>query len=470
MIDQQKNQAFVDGFWDELITPTLETYITIPNKSPDFDADWEANGHMAKVLELAKAWLDENKPSKTTVHIGQKPGRTPVILLERPGDIEKTVLMYGHLDKQPEMTGWEEGLGPWKPVMRDGKLYGRGAADDGYALFASVAAIRSLEEQGQPLPRIVVLIEFSEESGSVDLESWVGEYRATIGQPDLVICLDSGAGNYEQMWLTTSLRGNVNGTLTVEVLKEGVHSGSASGIVPSSFRILRVLLDRVEDAITGKLKPEALFVDIPEQRIEQAKRAAEALGDEVFSNFPFTEGMEPMDTDPVELILNRTWRPTLSYTGQDGMPSCRDGGNVLRPFTRLKLSFRIPPTLEPEGAAATVREALLGAGAPCGATLSLDLRDAAGGWSAPPLADWLGEVLDEASEAYFGKPTIHMGEGGSIPFMGMLGEQFPQAQFVITGVLGPNSNAHGPNEFLHIPYAKKLTACIAHILARHAGR
>ncbi len=469
MASHGKTQSFVDGFWDDEILPAIQDYIRVPNVSPLFDPDWEKHGHMEEALELAKGWVEDHKPEGSTLHVGRLPHRTPLLLLEVPGKTEQTVLMYGHLDKQPEMTGWREGLGPWIPVIDGEKLYGRGGADDGYAVFASVCALRALRDQNLDHARVVVLIEFSEESGSPDLPAYVDHFEELLGQPELVVCLDSGAGNYDQFWSTTSLRGLVGGTLKVEVLQEGVHSGDASGIVPSSSRLLRLLLDRLEDAATGEIRPDALRVSIPEQRLEQARRVAAVLKDEVYTKFPWAEKMRPVDKDPTELILNRTWRPQLEITGQDGIPALQNAGNVLRPFTTLNLSLRLPPTL-PTAKAQTVVKELLEKDPPYGAKVAVNFHEPAQGWSAPELATWLDEAINEASETFYGKPALHMGEGGSIPFMGMLGEKFPEAQFVITGVLGPKSNAHGPNEFLHVDYAKKLTSCTAHILEKHVER
>jgi acetylornithine deacetylase/succinyl-diaminopimelate desuccinylase-like protein len=371
--------------------------------------------------------------------------------------------MYGHLDKQPAMVGWEEGLGPWTPVMRDGRLYGRGGADDGYAIFSTISAIRSLQQQKLPHARIVVLIECCEESGSTDLPAYIELLSDRIGTPRLVICLDSGCGNYDQLWMTTSLRGSIVGNLSVEVLTEGVHSGDASGIVPSSFRIIRILLDRLEDATSGTIIPEWLYVDVPQDRLEELKATARVLGDEVWSKFPFAPGMQPVSKDPLELLINRTWRPALAYTGQAGLPDLVQGGNVLRPKTSIKLSLRIPPSLDAADLDRRLKH-LLESDPPYGSRIVFDPEKGGGGWVAPKVAPWLEESVDRASKTYYGKSPMTFGEGGSIPFMGMLGARYPEAQFLITGVLGPHSNAHGPNEFLHIPYARALTACVAQVL------
>jgi acetylornithine deacetylase/succinyl-diaminopimelate desuccinylase-like protein len=462
-MDAARNRSLVAETWDSSIVATLEQYIRIPNQSPLFDPDWKRNGYMNQAVALARSWVESQQIQGLTIEVHELEGRTPVIFMEIEGDASGTVLMYGHLDKQPAMVGWEEGLGPWTPVLRDGKLYGRGGADDGYAIFATIASIGAVQKQGLPHARIVVLIECCEESGSIDLPAYIDLLSGRIGTPGLVICLDSGCGNYDQLWMTTSLRGSIVGNLHVEVLTEGVHSGDASGIVPSSFRIIRMILDRLEDAATGTIIPEWLHVEVPADRLEEAKATARVLDDEVWSKFPFIDGTQPVSKDPLELLLNRTWRPALSYIGQAGMPDLVQGGNVLRPKTSIKLSLRIPPSLDATDLERRMKE-LLESDPPYGATVTFEAEKGGAGWVAPAIAPWLSESVERASQTYFGKGAMTFGEGGSIPFMGMLGARYPNAQFLITGVLGPQSNAHGPNEFLSIPYAKALTAAVAQVL------
>lgn len=466
--DPARAEVVIDELWERSIVPALIEYIRLPAKSVAFDPNWAQHGHLDAALHLAENWAREHAPAGAVVEVVRLADRTPILLVEAPGTAPGTVLLYGHLDKQPEMEGWEEGLGPWEPVLRDGKLYGRGAADDGYAVFASLAALRALDAQGVRRPRAVVLIECSEESGSPDLPAYVAHLQERIGEPELVVCLDSGCGDYDRLWHTTSLRGVLVGDLSVEILDEGVHSGDASGIVPSSFRILRTLLDRLEDSATGRVKVSALRAEIPEERRAQAEVAARVLGDAVYEKFPWVKGAGPATTNRVDLVLARTWEPTLSVTGADGLPAMSDAGNVLRPRTSIKLSIRLPPTVDPTEAARVVKE-VLEADPPHGAKVSFS-GSAEAGWEAPMLASWLEEALDRASEAWFGEKSAAMGEGGSIPFMGMLGEKFPMAQFVITGVLGPRSNAHGPNEFLELRTARRLTGCIAQLLSLKAAR
>jgi acetylornithine deacetylase/succinyl-diaminopimelate desuccinylase-like protein len=455
-------------FWDDAITPALVDYIRIPAKSPHFDAEWARHGHIDAAVKLAAEWCKRHALPGMKLEVIRLEGRTPVLLVEMPGTGKGNVLVYGHLDKQPEMSGWREGLGPWTPVIESGKLYGRGGADDGYAVFCALAALRALHDEKRPHARISMLIECCEESGSYDLPAYLEALGPRLGAPDLVIGLDSGCGNYEQLWGTTSLRGLINGVLTVEVLTEGVHSGDASGVVAEGVRIARQLLDRIDDAETGMVKHAAFHAQVPDERAEQAKRAAEVLGEEIWRKFPFVQGMQPMTVDLADLVLSRTWRPMLAVTGADGLPLPANAGNVLRPKTSLVLSLRLPPTVKADSAARQLK-AILEADAPYGARVTFDYGQAATGWHAPKTASWLSAALETSSIKNYGKTVMWMGEGGTIPFMAMLGARFPRAQFFITGVLGPHSNAHGPNEFLHLDYAKRLTSCVADVLAAHAA-
>lgn len=465
----QENKKYINDLWDQSIVPTLQEYIRIPNKSPMFDPKWQEHGHMDKAVKLLSDWCLQNAVENMQLEVVRLPNRTPVIFMDIPGSSDETILLYGHLDKQPEMTGWDSDLGPWTPVIKGDKLYGRGGADDGYSTFASLAAIKSLRAQNLPHARCVVLIEACEESGSHDLPFYIEALEDRIGQPSLIICLDSGCGNYDQLWVTTSLRGMVGGVLSIDVLKEGVHSGTGSGVVPSCFLVLRQLLDRIENQSNGQILLKDLFVDIPQQRIQQIDRVADVLGREISEAYPFVSGVAAVSDKLSELILNRTWRPTLSVTGIDGMPKPENAGNVTLPWLQVKLSFRLAPTCDAQYAIDIIKKTLE-TSPPFNAKVLFEVHDSGTGWNAPEESPWLTKAAKEASHNYFGAEAVYMGEGGSIPFMGMLGKKFPQAQFLITGVLGPASNAHGPNEFLHIPTGKKLTSCVAEIIASHFRR
>ncbi len=468
-MDVAAASALIDATWEKSILPALREYIAIPAKSPAFDPDWAGHGELERAVTLAREWCADQALPGLSIEVVRLPGRTPVLWMESPGTSEDTVLLYGHLDKQPEMQGWDADLGPWKPVLRDERLYGRGGADDGYAAFASLLALRVLREQALPHARCVILIETCEESGSYDLPAYIDHLAERIGNPSLVVCLDSGCGNYEQLWCTTSLRGLAGGVLRVEVLREGVHSGDAGGVVPSSFRIARQLLSRLEDEQSGTVKLHELEAEIPAERRRQAQAAAQVLREQAYQRFPFLGDAGPVTHHGPDLVLNRTWRPALEVIGAGGLPGVADAGNVLRPATSLVISMRLPPTVDPARARDRIRECLV-SDPPYGARVSFESGFAAPGWNAPAMAPWLERSLAAASRDWFDAPAVMMGEGGTIPFMGMLGEKFPNAQFVITGVLGPGSNAHGPNEFLHIPTARRLTGCVAQILELHARR
>lgn len=478
MLDTAQVLSTVSRAWDEDLVGQLSDYIEIPAKSPAFDANWAQAGYLDKVIERTAAWIEAQKVAGLTLEIIRLPGRTPVLFFEvastrAQSTNSQTVLMYGHLDKQPEFDGWRNGLGPWTPKYLDGKLYGRGGADDGYAAYASITAIQALKEQHVGHPRIVGLIETCEESGSPDLLPYIDVLKTRLGDVGLVICLDSGAGNYDQLWLTTSLRGMAAGVLKVEILTEGIHSGDASGLVPSSFRIMRHVLDRLEDSETGRLLPKSFHCEIPAERLAQAQATAGILGEAIYKRFPWAHhdcgGSSlvalPTTLDPVEALIRRTWKPTLSVTGAEGFPALKDAGNVLRPYTAFKLSLRLPPLIDAAAAVAELKT-LLEDNAPYQAKVTFHSESTSSGWNAPSTAAWFEQALNDSSQAHFKAPVGFIGQGGTIPLMKLLSTGFPNAQMMVCGVLGPQSNAHGPNEFLHVPYAKKLTAAVAQVIAQ----
>ncbi len=469
MLDQQQVAAYVDHAWSGEVIGVLKEYITIPDVSPAFDPDWEQRGELLRAAELLADWGRARALDGMTVELLHPPGRTPLLCIEvpatEPGSSPDTVVLYGHLDKQPEMSGWRQGLGPWQAVVQGDRLYGRGAADDGYALFSALTAIEAVRHGGGSHRRCVVLIEASEESGSPDLPAYLDQLGERLGRPSLVIALDASAATYDRLWVTTSMRGLISGEVRVEILTEGVHSGVASGIAPSSFRILRILLDRVEDAATGQILLEPFHTEIPLWARAQAEETVKLVGDDL-AELPFVEGARPVDDDPVERRLNATWRPALSYLGAAGLPAPGNAGNVLRPYTSLTVSVRLPPTVDPATASASLETALT-IDPPYRARVSFTRHEQAKGWASSGPQPWLRRALDDASSAVFGKPASAIALGGTIPFMAMLGDRYPEAQFAITGVLGPGSNAHGPNEFLHLPFARGVTATVAHLLAAH---
>ena len=479
-LDPATVASYVKSAWDSHVTDALYDYIRIPNVSVAFDPDWAEAGHMARAVALIRGWCEQRANdvlTDATVAVHELPGRTPVIVIDVPAygphaaDGERSddiVLLYGHLDKQPPFEGWRDDLGPWEPVLQGDKLYGRGAADDGYAVFAALTAIEAVRAAGGSHRRCVVLIEASEESGSPDLPPHLAELEARIGTPSLVVGLDSGCGDWERLWVTTSLRGLIDLVLRVDILTEGVHSGNAGGIVPSSFRILRRLLDRLEDPDTGVLTIPELHVEVPDERRKQTQEtAAELRG--LTSHYPLVANATPCHSGTDELLLARAWGSALEVVGLEGAPPPSSAGNVLRPFTSAKISIRLPPTADPQAVMAAVVQRL-SEDPPYGARVTVAPGMAEAGWHGPPDPPWLTEALHAASLAAFDQPPRYLGEGGTIPFMGMLGRSFPAARFVVTGVLGPNSNAHGPNEFLHMPTARRVTIAVGHLLDAHAHR
>jgi acetylornithine deacetylase/succinyl-diaminopimelate desuccinylase-like protein len=447
--------AMIDAAWEERVLPVLCEYTRIPCLSPAFDPDWAARGALVQAAELLRDWVQDQDVA-LRAEIVQLPGRTPVLLVDNGGRGDP-VVVYGHMDKQPPLGTWRNGLGPYEPVREGDLLYGRGTADDGYSTFA---AVTGLAAAGGGHGRVLVLIEASEESASPDLSAYLEHLRDRIGRPRLVICLDSGGLSFDRIWLTSSLRGMLLATITAQVLTEGIHSGAGGGVVPSSFRILRRILSRIEDETTGRiLLPELQGAGIPETDLANLRSVAAEFPD--FAA-PVVDGLHLLAPDPVDRLAARTWGAALEVTGADGLPVPQDAGNVLRPSTTLKLALRLPPDVD-AGAAADALVAALTTDE--GAHLTIDLAPPVRGWVAPPLDEDRTATLAAVSKERFGRPHASVGEGGSIPFLPDLQQGFPGTQFVATGVLGPHSNAHGPNESLHIPMAKAVTHLVAALLA-----
>jgi acetylornithine deacetylase/succinyl-diaminopimelate desuccinylase-like protein len=455
--------------WGDDVLTGLSALVRIPAVSAAYDPAWETGGHLDAAVASMREWIEARKLGGARCSVERLPGRGPVLLVEVPATAGApaagTVLLYGHLDKQPAQNDWSEGLDPWRPVLRDGRLYGRGTVDDGYAGFAAVAALTAIQDAGGDHARTVILLETGEESGSPDLAAYVEHLAARLGDIALVVCLDGGGGDRERLWLTTSLRGVVQATVTVTVLDAGVHSGLAGGIVPSSFRILRQLLDRLEDSATGEILVPELTPPIPPRRRDEA--ATLAARQPAQQPFPLVEGLRTISDDPVELILNNTWRPTLSVTGAAGLPDPAVAGAVIRPSTTLRLSLRLPPTVD----AAVARDAVvrvLTTDIPYGARVEIDEPMLINGWQAPDTAPWLSGALTRVGDQVFGKPCVAIGVGGGIPFMELLGRSYPLAQFVVTGALGQDNNMHGPDEWLDLGFAARVTEAVAHLIDAHA--
>ncbi len=433
-----------------------------------FDSQWIEHGYLDIAINLLADWAKSRRFAQSQVTIHRLEGRTPVltVTIEATGPVDGTVVLYGHLDKQPPLGDWSPGLEPFRPSRQGDRLFARGLADDGYSTFSALLALEQLEADGIEHGRCVVLIEASEESGSPDLDAHLDALSDLLGQVELLICLDSGALTYDRLWVTTSLRGVINVEVTVRVLEQGQHSGSASGVVPSSFRILRQLLDRVEDASTGEILVEELRAIIPDEHVRAAHDIAEEFGDIVARELPVLPGVNLMGDSSADRILRRSWSPTLSIVGMSGVPDSSIAGNVLRPFTTAVLSFRLPPSVNAELACEALMR-VLSNDIPSSAIVELSSH-AADGWVAPVLAPWLDQALSEASIGAFGHDVGFTGEGGSIPFLASLGKRYPDVQFVATGVLGPGSNAHGIDEMLDLPMMIGVTNAVSSVVAAFA--
>ncbi len=463
-LDWQAMAKFSEEMWESSALPSLEDYIRIPALSPAFDSEWSENGHLNASIDHFLGWLATIEIDGLSANIHSLAGRTPLLVLQVEGSGAGEVLFYSHLDKQPEFVGWSAGKGPWKPVREDEWLFGRGSVDDGYGGYCGILSIMALQRQGIAHPTCTFLIETCEESGSFDLPHYLDELSGELGTPDLVVVLDSGLGDYERVWFTESLRGLVGGTLKVAVTSEGVHSGMSSGIIPSSFRLARQILSRLEDENTGEILPSFLHTEITESLRTDSKEIVDVLGDALITDFPFLDGVQPQNSDLVEALLAQNWKPTLSVTGAEGLPPLSAAGNVLRTHTTLKLSVRIPPGVDAESASAKLKQ-LLESSPPLAAHVTFTAEAAANGFAAPPMPEYLASALDRASSQSFGKGSMPFYEGGTIPFLAMMQEAYPQAAFLVTGCAGPGNNAHGPDEKLHIPTVKALTQCVAASLA-----
>ncbi len=459
MLEADRVRQVVKWTWEEAAVPVLASYTGIEALSPAFDPDWEAHGALRQAADLLFEWAVNRPLEGLRARVVAPPGTTPLLVVEVDGS-GAPVLLYGHLDKQPPLGTWAQGLHPFRARRRGERLFGRGTADDGYALFAAMVAMEAVVAAGASLPPCVVVIEASEESGSPDLAAHLE--RLELEAPSLVVCLDSGALTYDRLWRTTSLRGAIGATVTVEVLTEGLHSGLAGGVVPSSFRILRQLLSRIEDEETGD-------VLLDEARAELPPALELPPGVDDVGTWPTVPGLRLAGRDAPERLSRQAFSAALEVTGLAGAPAPSEAGNVLRPSTSARVSLRLPPTADAPAAARALARRLAD-DPPHGARVTVTSEEPVPGWVAPACEPWLDEVVDQASRRYFGHGAARLGVGGSIPFLPALEARFHDAQFLATGVLGPESNAHGPNESLHLPAAKALTGCLAEVLAEAARR
>ena len=453
----------IEEAWQGDALEALAEFVRLPAKSPDFDPDWEQNGVLLRALEDAARWAKVRFP-EGTFEILSAPGVTPVLWVDIPGTPPgRPALFYGHFDKQPEAGEWSEGLAPFEPVLRDGRLYGRGTADDGYSFYAALTAARAMDEAGRKRPRIMGVFETREESGSGDLPHYLPELSKRAGRPSVLTVLDLGIQDKTRLWRTQSLRGVVTFTLKVEVLASGVHSGVTSGIVPSSFAVMRTLLDRLEDPATGRVKVASMHVPEPTRHMPALRRLAELSGEDLWKRFPWAGETEPRSFDPLELLLKNGWQPTLSILGAEGLPPVKEAGALIRPSTTLKLSFRIPPGVDAQKAAEDA-VALVTTNVPSKAKVTVANLHAEPGFEAPAGAEWLDAAWSKASEELFRETAEDVFDGATIGILPKFVKAFGPCPFLCTGVLGTEDNAHAPDESVSLEYLTKLTCAVASVL------
>ncbi|MED5398347.1 MAG: M20/M25/M40 family metallo-hydrolase [Candidatus Thermoplasmatota archaeon] len=450
-----------DEIWEQSILPSLSEFIEIKALSPLFEPAWAELGELDATIELFCKWLDEQDLDGMSYETHRIEDKSPVLLVSIDGTGPGEVIFYSHLDKQPSKPElWSEGLHPLKAVRRDPWLYGRGSIDDGYGGYLCVTSVKLLQEAGIPHPRCTFLIETCEESGSFDLPPYLEALSRQLGDPDMIVVLDSGGPDYDHIWMTEALRGLVSGTLSVRVSNEGIHSGTSGGSIPSSFRIQRMLLDRVEDSSTGEVLIPEMHVNISDEIRGKAAALAEVVGDSLWDQLPTVDSLVRVADTTEDMIIGMNWQPTLSIIGADGMPPVQVAGNVLRTNTDLKLSFRIPPGVDSETVLAKAK-AILEANPPYGAAVTFTPDSCADGFHAPPMEGKVRDAIHDASMQLTGLPPLASWTGGTIPFMAMMQGKYPNAMFLCTGASGPGNNAHGPDEKMLIPSAKRLTAALS---------
>jgi len=461
-MDYEKTLKDAKKDFDENILPGLQDFVRIDNLSPDFDPEWETNMKAENAGNHLINWAMKQGVKGMKAELVKEKGRTHLVFIEIESQgIDKTVLLYGHYDKQPPLGEWDEGLAPTKPVIKNGLLYGRGASDDGYALFAIVESVKLIQLQNKKHGRILITIESGEESGSPDLVYYLKKLSDRIKEPDLMICMDSGCKDYSTLWMTTSLRGVCAVECEVECLQESVHSGTGSGIAPDSFTVLRQLFDRLDDAKTSKVLAP-LHVEIPPYRLEDAQKLADYAKEKAVTDLvKLLPNVKPLTEDYKEIILNNTWRPTVVVTGMTGFPAAEGAGNVLRAKTKAKISIRLPPTFDHKESEKIIAD-ILTKDPPYNSKITVKIINSGNGWAAKDLHPALKKSFSASSQFLFGRDYFNCGEGGSIPFISELAELFPKCEILVTGVLGPGSNAHCLNECLNLDYTTKMIVALAH--------
>lgn len=465
--DSEANLRIVREEWDSAL-PSLQEFVRIPNLTPRMDKEWETNGLLDKAANHVAEWFRAQDIHGCKVEVLKDPGFSPFVFTEiaatpNSAKATSTFLMYGHIDKQPHGVGWAPDIEPTSGLVRDGMLYGRGAVDDGYHSYACGIAIKALQRQGIAHSRIVILSECSEESGSVHLGHYVEQLAPRIGCPSAVFCCDAGGDDYETLWATTALRGTLRANVNVSLLKSGQHSGVFGGAFPDAFRVMRLLLARLEDPNTGKILLPELHTKIPVERQSEMTALAEKYGYLPGVSTELLDGVHPQTEDAYQMRVDTSWAPCMTVVGVDGLPSIDKASPVLHPFVKLAVVIRIPPLVSADVAVSAVKEALE-RDPPYGAKVEAVVTGYSG-WNAPEMKANLKDACERSCQTYFcGNPVAKQCAGGGIPLVNMLNEMFPEAALLVTGALGPGGNMHGPNEALNLEHVQKFTACLAMIM------
>ena len=418
---------------------------------------------MDKAAEFLKSWVESRDIRGMKVELLRSDMRTPFLFIEIEGDTDETVLMYGHLDKQPPMLPWRDGLDPWVPVREGDLVYGRGLADDGYSTFAAVGAVEAALKAGHKIPRVVIMIEASEESGSPDLTNYVAELKERIGNPSTVITLDSEDRDGDRLWLTQSLRGMVNGFLTVETMPTTMHSGLATGVVPSASRIFRMLLARIENPETGHIINEIASPPLTDEFRTYAETVARDVPG-FLESYDLPVGLSAAGDTLHETVANNLVRAGLEITGITGLPEAHTSGNVSVGKITTRVSVRIPPGVDPD-TVATEFKRIFEENPPYGAKVTYEFQSGDWGWMAKPFTPGMAKRLSQTTQSIFGTEPGLLGVGASIPFVQIMVQHFPKAEHILTGVLSQASHAHGPNENMSVRKVKRITEFVAAFLA-----
>lgn len=418
----------------------LEALVRIPSVSADPAAADAVQASADAVAGLARG------AGASTVDVLTVSGGAPAVVAHWPAPLgTPTVLLYAHHDVQPTGKQADWSSAPFEPTERDGRLYGRGAADDKAGICAHLAALRAFD--GAPPVGVTLFVEGEEEVGSPTFTAFLETYRDRL-EADVIVVADSANWTLETPAVTTSLRGLVECYVEVSVLASAVHSGMFGGPIidalTSLIRLLATLHDAKGDvAVPGLMADHASDVDYPEERF----RAEAGL----------LEGVELSGTGS---LPDRLWtKPALSIVGIDA-PTIADAANILVHTARAKISLRLAPAQGPRAALDALR-AHLESHAEFGARVTVTDGAVGGGCdldSSAPAYDAARSAFGEA----FDRPLVEIGMGGSIPFIADFAELFPEATVLVTGVEDPDSRAHGVDESLHLNQFAQV--CLAETL------